>query len=63
MPACFRVFLFVLFLKSTAQEQERNSIGVRKKCAARIHGIVCKKGSPTGAFSCLLPLIRVNALY
>lgn len=44
---------FSLFPKSIAEEQERYSTGVCKKCAAGIHGVVCKKGSPAGIFFAL----------
>lgn len=36
------------FLKSTAKDQERNSIGVCQKCAARIYGVVCEESTSTG---------------
>ena len=47
------------FLKSTAKDQERNSIGVCKKCAARIYGVVCEESTSTG----ILPihLMEYNA--
>lgn len=51
------LYVFSLFPKPTAEEQERNSIGVCKKCATRIHGVVCEKSSPAGISFAFWPLI------